>query len=168
MATHTAAKKRRVEIQGHIYSHLMKLSNTSISIAQLKLQLKLSNLNGPVVDEEGDEGEAGKLPGTISELDLGLDSDSSDHRELVSLAVENMTARDHHLQVSRGSGLPTNSPYVGVKNIDEVYGRWEQHHKLLEERLDLEALFRNIRSLPPCTVSVAQGNFSAINNNISG
>ena len=35
----------------------------------------------------------------ISELDLGLDGDSSDHLELVRLAVQNMTARNHHLRL---------------------------------------------------------------------
>jgi len=35
----------------------------------------------------------------ISELDVGLDGDSSDHIELVRRAVENMTARDHHLKL---------------------------------------------------------------------
>ncbi len=35
----------------------------------------------------------------ISELDLGLDGNSSDHIELVRRAVESMTARDHHLKL---------------------------------------------------------------------
>ena len=39
--------------------------------------------------------------------------------------------------------------HVGVKKIDEVYGRWKQRHKLVDKQLDLDALFRSIRKLPP-------------------
>jgi integrase len=45
--------------------------------------------------------------------------------------------------------------HVGVKKIDEVYGRWKHRHYLPDRQLDLVALFRSIRALPPCAVSKA-------------
>jgi len=43
--------------------------------------------------------------------------------------------------------------HVGVKKIDEIYGRWKQRHKLPDKQLDLEKLFREIRKLPPDAAS---------------
>jgi integrase len=43
--------------------------------------------------------------------------------------------------------------HVGVKKIDEVYGRWKQRHKLPDKQLDLEKLFGEIRKLPPDAAS---------------
>ncbi len=37
--------------------------------------------------------------------------------------------------------------HVGIKKIDEVYGRWLSTPD--DERLDLETLFKRIRALPP-------------------
>ena len=39
--------------------------------------------------------------------------------------------------------------HVGVKKIDEVCGRWKQRYKLPDKQLDLDALSRRIRTLPP-------------------
>lgn len=39
--------------------------------------------------------------------------------------------------------------HVGVKKIDEVYGRWKQRDKLVDKQIELDALFRSIRRLPP-------------------
>jgi hypothetical protein len=43
--------------------------------------------------------------------------------------------------------------HVGVKKIDEVYGRWKQRYKLPDKQLDLDALFRSLRTLPPDALS---------------
>jgi len=42
-----------------------------------------------------------------------------------------------------------------VKKIDEVYGGWKQRNKLLDKQLDLDALFRRCRTLPPFAISKA-------------
>jgi hypothetical protein len=43
--------------------------------------------------------------------------------------------------------------HVGVKKIDEVYGRWKKRHKLPDQQLDLDALFQNLKELPPGAVA---------------
>lgn len=45
--------------------------------------------------------------------------------------------------------------HVGVKKIDEVYGRWKQRNKLPDKQLDIDALFRSFGTLPPFAISKA-------------
>jgi integrase len=45
--------------------------------------------------------------------------------------------------------------HVGVKKIDEVYGRWKQRNKLPDKQLDLDSLFRSFRTLPSFAISKA-------------
>lgn len=58
------------------------------------------------------------------------------------------------LMLSAGKPLPWVADqlgHVGVRKIDEIYGRWTKktRHKLLGEQLDLNQFFKAIRSLPP-------------------
>ncbi|MBE3602157.1 hypothetical protein IMX07_00800 [bacterium] len=46
--------------------------------------------------------------------------------------------------------------HVGVMKIDEVYGRWKKRHNLPDKHLDLDALFRCARSIPPMITASAQ------------
>ena len=57
--------------------------------------------------------------------------------------------------------------HVGVKKIDEVYGRWKHRQKLPDKQIDLDALFRSIRTLPPNVTLRAQADRSRIQS-ISG
>ncbi len=58
--------------------------------------------------------------------------------------------------------------HVGVKKIDEVYGRWKQRYKLPDKQLDLDALSRRIRTLPPAASSKAQPDRPPSWDNLSG
>ena len=57
--------------------------------------------------------------------------------------------------------------HVGVKKIDEVYGRWKQRRKLPDRHLDLEALFRSINALPARAVAKAPPNLPQISHKFS-
>ena len=56
--------------------------------------------------------------------------------------------------------------HVGVKKIDEVYGRWKQPRKL-PDRLDLDALFHAIKKLPPSSVTAAAPDPARMSRDIS-
>jgi hypothetical protein len=58
--------------------------------------------------------------------------------------------------------------HVGVKKIDEVYGRWRQRHKLPDKHLDLDALFRGIRTLPPSAMLKPARYLPEVSDKISG
>jgi hypothetical protein len=59
-------------------------------------------------------------------------------------------------------GSPTSSGDVGVKRIDKAYGRWKQRDKLLDHQLDLDSLFRRVRTLPPRASTEAQAHLKEI------
>ena len=56
--------------------------------------------------------------------------------------------------------------HVGVKKIDEVYGRWKQRQKLPDKQLDLEKLFRGIRALPVRSVTQAAPDRGSVGENL--
>jgi integrase len=63
------------------------------------------------------------------------------------------------LMLSAGKPLPWVADqlgHVGVRKIDEVYGRWTRNMrpKLAAEQLDLDEFFKAIRSLPPSAAEV--------------
>ena len=63
------------------------------------------------------------------------------------------------LMLSAGKPLPWVADqlgHVGVRKIDEVYGRWTRNmrHKLAAEQLNLDEFFKAIRSLPPSAAEV--------------
>ncbi len=58
------------------------------------------------------------------------------------------------LMLSAGKSLPWVADqlgHAGVRKIDEVYGRWTKktRHKMVGDQLDLNQIFKAIRSLPP-------------------
>lgn len=58
--------------------------------------------------------------------------------------------------------------HVGVKKIDEVYGRWKQRQKLPDKQLDLEKVFRSIRALPVGAVTEMGSDPRPANEELSG
>ena len=58
--------------------------------------------------------------------------------------------------------------HVGVKKIDEVYGRWKQRQKLPDKQLDLEKVFRSIRALPVGAVTEMGSDRRHANEELSG
>jgi integrase len=57
--------------------------------------------------------------------------------------------------------------HVGVKKIDEVYGRWKRRHELPARQLELDTLFRIFKTLPSDAVTKAPPNHEEIGRNIS-
>ena len=58
--------------------------------------------------------------------------------------------------------------HVGVKKIDEVYGRWKQRQKLPDKQLDLEKVFRSIRALSVGAVTEMGSDPRPANEELSG
>jgi len=58
--------------------------------------------------------------------------------------------------------------HVGVKKIDEVYGRWKHRHNLPDKQLDLDKLFRSIKTLPPDAVTKVRSESGPVGRELSG
>jgi hypothetical protein len=87
----------------------------------------------------------------------------------ISDAVRCIRSGIRILMLSSGkppSGLPISSSR-GVKKIDEVYGRRKRCNKLPNKQLDLVALFRNFRALPPFAISKARSALPEVSHKIS-